>query len=403
MCLMTYFPPGVQPDVECLRNGSVVNDDGHGYAIIIDDEIIVGRSMSFDEIVTEFVALRAEYPDGEAMFHSRYSTCGAYNVDNVHPFEVNRSPLTVLAHNGHITQATPEKGDWRVDSRIFAEDVLPRRFPVLDSPRTQRRLAAYLTSYNKLVILTVDPRYAKRAYIINEKSGTWHDGAWYSNGGYLPSLRSVVGTRYGDWTDWDDDGNWVKVNGKWHWRRSTGDRSTLSYWEARMAELETPPTGSYATGGREGYTPPLSATFSGTAGAQDALDAVGESASAARRAIAATPWQPSCGFCGSDDVNEVMNVCRSCETCLDCCETVSDCLCYMGNGGWQAFQKITCGICGEVNCECTTLPVCDTVECPGFQVASRCPGCTGCDAVCFCGEDDPEVNSGALEASEVDS
>lgn len=351
MCLLSYFPAGVMPDVELLRNGSVVNDDGHGYAIIIDGEIVVGRSMSFDEIVAEFADLRERHPDGDAMFHSRYSTCGAYNLGNVHPFHVNGSPLTLLAHNGHIHQASPDKGDDRVDTRVFAEDILMRKFPVLDSPKTQRRLHNFIGSYNKLVILTVDPRFARNAYIVNEKAGIWKDGVWYSNTGYLPSLASKWKDEEG-WDTWqpkgyhlrwtqDQKGTWfsyrvydeprdhVEDYKRW-WEdaeAAEADRVDAEALKKAIKALGTPAAGTYASGGREGYA-----------------------ATETAERLALTAESAHCEFCDSDRIDQQLNFCVECGTCQDCLETVSDCQCAVTGDAWT--QLITCGICGSADCGC---------------------------------------------------
>jgi hypothetical protein len=186
MCLLTFFPAGVMPDTTALRYGTLVNQDGHGFAIVTDNRIIVKHGMDAESMIETFAQQRDRHPDGPALFHSRLGTHGANHLDNCHPFPVGGDSRTVLAHNGILPQAVqPSKQDPRSDTRIAAEDFLPA-FGLLRRRRTRRQLERWMTSYNKMVILTVDRRFDQQAYILNESSGIWDGGIWYSNDGYLP-------------------------------------------------------------------------------------------------------------------------------------------------------------------------------------------------------------------------
>ena len=185
MCLLTFLPAGVLPDVAALWHGTQLNGDGHGFAIVDGDRLVVRRGMDAEQVLEEFVVARHRHPDGPALFHSRLGTHGRHGVDNCHPFPVGGDQRTVLAHNG-ILPATvrPARGDARSDTRIAAEDFLPA-FGPLRLRRTRLQLERWMTRHNKMVILTVDRRFKHRSYILNEKSGVWDGGIWYSNDGYL--------------------------------------------------------------------------------------------------------------------------------------------------------------------------------------------------------------------------
>lgn len=215
MCLLTYLPEGVQPDVPSLRCGARFNDDGHGFAIVIPNletgkgRILVRKSMNSESLIKEFVHLRATYPDGPALFHSRITTDGATNLYNCHPFMHEGDRRTVIGHNGILPRSVrPGNGDKRSDTRIFAEQVagMFKLHTVLG-----RQLAGeWMGSYNKIVILSVDPIYDQYGYIVNEKEGEWHNGSWYSNssfkgyrmtgggGGYTYSSKNGI-----DWSKWE--------------------------------------------------------------------------------------------------------------------------------------------------------------------------------------------------------
>jgi hypothetical protein len=201
MCLLTFFPAGVMPYMTALLNGAYLNDDGHGFAIVAGDQLIVQRGMDAESIIEAFDAARHQHPNGPALFHSRFSTHGQTGLDNCHPFPVGGDARTVLAHNGVLPRTVqPARRDPRSDTRIAAEDYLPA-IGSLRMRRTRMRVERWMTPHNKMVILTVDRRFKERAYILNETSGTWDGGIWYSNDGYL---APTAGTR----SRWDADPTW---------------------------------------------------------------------------------------------------------------------------------------------------------------------------------------------------
>lgn len=184
MCMLTFLPEGVQPDPEALRNGADFNRDGHGFAIVNGKRLILRHSMDAEYAIAEFVRLRANHPDGPALFHSRFGTGGSVSEFNCHPFRIGSDRKTVLGHNGVLpSDVQPGKGEKRCDTRITAEVLL--RGMNLGDPDVRKSIGQWMGTRNKFVILTVNPRYQQRAYIINEAAGVWHEGptgvTWYSN------------------------------------------------------------------------------------------------------------------------------------------------------------------------------------------------------------------------------
>ncbi|WP_166659136.1 class II glutamine amidotransferase [Labedaea rhizosphaerae] len=178
----------------------MINDQGHGYAIVADDILVVERGMDAADVIESFVRTRERHPDGPALFHSRWATHGTVTVDNCHPFQIGNDRKTVLAHNGVLPAALqPVRGDNRSDTRVLAEDYLPAQpLGPLSNRRSRARLAKMITASNKLVILTVNRRYRYNVYLINETSGLWHDGIWYSNNDFRSGL-----SQYAAGTAWD--------------------------------------------------------------------------------------------------------------------------------------------------------------------------------------------------------
>jgi hypothetical protein len=186
MCLLTFLPAGVQPDTGALRHGTYGNDEGHGFAIVAGDHLVIGRGMDAETMIAVFAEARRRHRQGPALFHSRLATHGRSALENCHPFPVGADERTVLAHNGVFPETVPRaRGDARSDTRVVAEEFLPA-FGSLRTRGTRLRFQRWMTPTNKVVILTVDRRFTERAYILNENCGIWDGGIWYSNDGYLP-------------------------------------------------------------------------------------------------------------------------------------------------------------------------------------------------------------------------
>jgi len=199
MCLLTFIPEGTMPDENALWHGAMLNDDGHGYAVVdlAGQRIVTGRGSDPSEMIAEFSIVRERYLDGPALFHSRFATDGLVNLLNTHPFPIGGDPRTVLAHNG-IMPLRPGRDDPRSDTRLVAEQWIPKAYGSLRRRRARLAFEHWLTRNNKVVILTVDRRYrahgpgdhSDNAFILNESSGMWDNGIWYSNAGYAPWVPS---------------------------------------------------------------------------------------------------------------------------------------------------------------------------------------------------------------------
>jgi len=125
MCLLVVCKPNSTPSRQDLHNGACSNPHGYGFAIVADGKIITERSMSAKKSIRRFLHLRKQYPNGYAMWHARYATHGVKNEQNCHPFQVGDDTQTYLAHNGVLDTFIAD-GDKRSDTRVFAEDTLPK-------------------------------------------------------------------------------------------------------------------------------------------------------------------------------------------------------------------------------------------------------------------------------------
>ena len=193
MCLLVVCKPNAIPKREELTEGACVNPHGFGFAIVADGKVIRYRTMSAKKAVSKFLELREQYPSGYAIWHARYATHGVKNEDNCHPFQVGDDTNTFLAHNG-VLDTFISKGDKRSDTRVFAEDTLPKLGGVLalEDENIYRMIEGW-ASGSKIAILTTNPQAQYQLYLINERLGTWDDnGVWWSNSSYK---RTIVTQR----------------------------------------------------------------------------------------------------------------------------------------------------------------------------------------------------------------
>jgi hypothetical protein len=225
MCMLSIITPEADVNYEHLLNGARQNTDGYGFAMVTHKGaggLIVERSMNRWELIEKFREARTAYPGKYAMFHSRWGTAGVRDVTNCHPFQVGNDPLTVLAHNGVFAGLSPtDPADPRSDTAVFAEEIMPKRYRRLDRIGVQQQLMSAIGTYNKVGILSANPRYLDDAYLFNQPAGIWVEGVWHSNsdykGGYRYRSAYLADT-------WDDD-DWTvyespKSGKTFRWRRT---------------------------------------------------------------------------------------------------------------------------------------------------------------------------------------
>lgn len=193
MCLLVVCKPNAIPKREELTEGACANPHGYGFAMIIDGKIFRYRTMSARKAVGKFIHMRQQYPQGYAIWHARYATHGVKNEDNCHPFQVGDDADTVLAHNG-VLDTFIGKDDKRSDTRIFAEDTLPKLGGVcaLEDENLYRMIEGW-ASGSKIAVLTTNPKAEYQLYLINERLGSWDDnGVWWSNSSYKRSTYTTT-------------------------------------------------------------------------------------------------------------------------------------------------------------------------------------------------------------------
>lgn len=277
MCMITCVPANVDLPVEGIYNGSVTNDDGHGYAIASAQHgLEVFKSMRYFDTWTSLQEARAKHgPNSIVLFHSRFGTHGEMSEYNVHPFMLTED--TVMAHNGIMPSTYhPGKGDRRSDTRIFA-DWVARDYCLNDNGVPSRRGAQTLSRMigggNKLAFLSVKSGQPKLR-LVNAHLGNQSEGVWYSNSGYKWSYGGAYKR-----SDWRSDSWWGE---EW-------DAHTRAWVPSRALEKRT----------SEGVE--------------------------------------VCPMC-TGQVDAAAMLCLDCDFCLDCEEYLDSCQCYLGSAPTSVIE-----------------------------------------------------------------
>jgi hypothetical protein len=284
MCMITFIPGGTPIPVQGITNGSVINDDGHGWVVASGDRLVVGKSMDFQESLAGLLEARDKAGENSvAMFHSRFGTHGIEGIFNVHPFYADSAEDGVMAHNGILpTKYHPLLEDPRSDTRIFVDQYTnfvdnPNGVP---SRRGAKILGNRIGLGNKLVYISVRSGQPK-VRIVNAGQGIHADGVWYSNSGYL--------------TDYS-----------WYGIGSRARRRPMDDYDWAETEADRQQSQGWA----------------------DYMDARDKETGKEVVLYEDTP----CDSCGSTNLDSEIGMCNACGTCLDCHDNFAYCMCWRPSG-----------------------------------------------------------------------
>lgn len=202
MCIAIYSPASANPlSRENFNAAMRSNRDGMGLAFVGQDgKFRIIKSLTRGDVIYDEYDI-AHKAGHDCLLHFRIGTHGSVNEDNCHPFVVSENELMI--HNGVIRGVTIPKD--QTDSQAFAEQVLRELPEGWETKPGLRKFIEYSLLGSKVVIL----RRSGGVVILNEQSGHWKDGIWYSNHSYIPygNSKSV--------TVWDKESkSWKDVQSR---------------------------------------------------------------------------------------------------------------------------------------------------------------------------------------------
>ena len=191
MCVAIYIPPKGNITRDRLFECYTANPDGFGLMWSTDNELRIHKEVSdFERFYTYFLIL---YKTGRNfVVHFRTASSGSISDENCHPFLVNN--CLGFVENGNLYEFTNyfyrQRFDGQTDIMRFCQDILqclPHNF--LHRSDIRNALEQYcISNYTKMVFM----ENTGHVEIINETSGEWVDGCWYSNGG----IKNYTGYGY---------------------------------------------------------------------------------------------------------------------------------------------------------------------------------------------------------------
>jgi hypothetical protein len=182
-----------RPSVRELTQACINNPDGFGYGVVYDSEhgrgIYSFRTMDPEQAIMSYFNALDFWGDKVVghMFHARIATRGAIAVTGCHPFQVADDSDSMLAHNG-MFRVNIDKDDPRVDSQVFAEDILPKFGGVagLSEGYNWDVLDGFVQHNNSKVVILNSIHKDVPVLILGESLGHWdkQSGLWWSGYSY---------------------------------------------------------------------------------------------------------------------------------------------------------------------------------------------------------------------------
>lgn len=180
MCLIIFAKQGTPIPFKYFRRAFVRNPHGAGFMVAKDGELIIKKGFfNLGDLWNAYKEYDGKYT---CFVHTRWSTHGAQNVQNCHPWLIDGNHGMV--HNGVLQNYTHFKNGLS-DSGNFTNLILRPMFhdyPTLWKEPYFTETLAHSIGWSKIGILSGDGDYM----IYNENSGEWVDGLWFSNSDYKP-------------------------------------------------------------------------------------------------------------------------------------------------------------------------------------------------------------------------
>lgn len=189
MCIAIMKPKGFTVSEKALKTCWQGNDDGAGFMFSDGGKLHLYKGyMNWDTFLDSYRWATTAYTRSPFVIHFRIGTGGTVSPENCHPFLINDT--LGFVHNGILPDIDTELMEGSCDSAIFCEDVL-RQLPEgwLSNKYLRLTIEGYCKeTASKFVFLD----NLGNVTIMNERSGHWHNGVWYSNWSYKYLINSYV-------------------------------------------------------------------------------------------------------------------------------------------------------------------------------------------------------------------
>lgn len=187
MCIALFTKPEVIIDEKTLKNCSDNNKDGCGLSYVVDNKVVVYKTLDFKEFIYEYNQVTKKYSESPKLIHFRKQTKGKISIDNCHPFQISETMSFI--HNGTITSENLIIEGDESDTKAFCKDFL-QQFP--EGWQNNEAILSMIEDFigtSRLILLEADYSYT----ILNEDSGHWNNKkeVWYSNWSYYPNTPSI--------------------------------------------------------------------------------------------------------------------------------------------------------------------------------------------------------------------
>lgn len=210
MCLIVVREPNFEIPYEKFEAALITNPDGFGLTFPTDKGLQVVRSPEKQDPEKLYRTINEELLGEKLMLHLRYTTAGATNLRNAHPFpilEKGKDGVDLrMAHNGTLGKYKNLAAKGESDTRAFVREFVRPLFKrlargmepeeLLNDDFTKRILEDQLTAASVLTFLDSEGN----TLICNEEgNGGKREKEWYYSNKYSfnkshrsPSGQSVV-------------------------------------------------------------------------------------------------------------------------------------------------------------------------------------------------------------------
>ena len=190
MCLIFLKPKKAKNYLTYDRFCNALENNPHSVGIVYRDpeskkvkiERFVNPAKGKEQIY-DIIKDKEEYA-----IHFRYATHGGVNLENCHPFIVNKD--LCLMHNGVMSdfgKVDSSKSDTKNFTESFLRPYIEQEgIGVINDKEFIEDVGKVIGSYNKILLIDKDFNWS----IINESSGVWKEGCWLSNSYSTESSRN---------------------------------------------------------------------------------------------------------------------------------------------------------------------------------------------------------------------